>query len=61
MSDFPSINSLLGKAGKKPAAANALPGTDAGAVAEEKFAKKIKEIDLKTKEELVAKQAGNYP
>ena len=57
MSDFPSINSLLGKSGKKPATAGALPGTDTGEVAEEKFAKKMQEIDLKTKEEMTAKQA----
>src|SRR3989344_5697937 len=59
MSDFPSINSLLGKSGKKPAAAaGALPETDTGQVAEEKFAKKLQEIDFKTKEEMVAKQAA---
>ncbi|MEK7131809.1 MAG: ATPase, T2SS/T4P/T4SS family, partial [Patescibacteria group bacterium] len=60
MSDFPSINSLLGKSGKKPATASALPGTDTGQVAEEKFAKKLQEIDLKTKEEMVAKQAASF-
>ena len=52
MSDFPSINSLLGKSGKKPAVP--APGQDVT----EKFTKKIQEIDLKTKEEMVAKQAA---
>ncbi|TSC83922.1 MAG: Uncharacterized protein G01um101413_725 [Parcubacteria group bacterium Gr01-1014_13] len=56
MSDFPSINSLLGKSGKKPAAAPQGVGTNQDA--EEKFAKKIHEIDLKTKEGLVVKQAS---
>lgn len=58
MSDFPSINSLLGKAGKKPTSAPQGVGTNQDV--EEKFAKKIHEIDLKTKEGLVAKQAVAY-
>ncbi len=54
MSDFPSINSLLGKSGKKPVS----PAPVAGGDTEEKFAKKMRDIDLKTKEELVVKQAA---
>ncbi|HSR89292.1 MAG TPA: GspE/PulE family protein [Candidatus Udaeobacter sp.] len=65
MSDFPSINSLLGKSAKKPvvgvppsgASANNSNGNNN---APEKFAKKIQEIDLRTKEEVVAKQAAAF-
>ncbi len=60
MSDFPSINSLLGKSGKPPGASAvptpaAIPNSQG---TEEKFAKKLRDIDLKTKEEMVAKQAA---
>lgn len=59
MSDFPSINSLLGKSGKPPVAGAAptsavVPNSQG---TEEKFAKKLHDIDLKTKEEMLAKQA----
>lgn len=60
MSDFPSISSLLGKSGKKPVVANAPQGVGTNQSAEEKFAKKIHEIDLKTKEKMVAKQAAVF-
>ena len=60
MSDFPSINSLLGKSGKPPGAGAVptpavIPNSQG---TEEKFAKKLRDIDLKTKEEMVAKQAA---
>lgn len=58
MSDFPSINSLLGQSKSKPSGAAASPAgasQDAG----KKFEKKIHEIDLKAKEELVAKNAAS--
>ena len=60
MSDFPSINSLLGKSGKKlpGASAPSTPVNNQGV--EEKFEKKIHEIDLKTKEEIVAQQAAAF-
>jgi type IV pilus assembly protein PilB len=58
MSDFPSINSLLGKSGKK-ASASAPPGLGANQETEEKFEKKIHEIDIKAKEEIIAKQAAS--
>lgn len=64
MSDFPSINSLLGKSANKPTNSVVPSETDinnpVGGNAQEKFAKKIHEIDLKTKEQLVAKQAAAY-
>jgi type II secretory ATPase GspE/PulE/Tfp pilus assembly ATPase PilB-like protein len=55
MSDFPSINSLLGKTTKKPA--GTAQGVGANQDVEEKFAKKMHDIDLKSKEELAVKQA----
>jgi len=60
MSDFPSISSLLGKSGKKPANTSALPASDPNQDTEQKFAKKLHDIDLKTKEEIVAKQAASF-
>lgn len=59
MSDFPSINSLLGKSGKKPVVPSFSAAPTPSQDAAEKFAKKIQEIDLKTKEEMVAKQAAS--
>src|SRR5882672_3386314 len=64
MSDFPSINSLLGKPGKNAPASGTASGAganfSANGTAEEKFAKKIHEMDLKDKEKMVAKQAAVY-
>ena len=60
MSDFPSINSLLGKSKKpSPAPAGSVVPQNGSATVEEKFAKKIQEIDIKTKEEIVAKNAAS--
>ncbi|MBP6859624.1 MAG: type II/IV secretion system protein [Candidatus Magasanikbacteria bacterium] len=58
MSDFPSINSLLGKSNQKSSSATPTTGGTQGG-AEEKFDKKIHEIDLKNKEELVAQKASS--
>ncbi len=60
MSDFPSINSLLGKSGKKPAGAVPASGVGPNQDVEKKFEKKLHEIDLKTKEKMVAKQAASF-
>jgi type II secretory ATPase GspE/PulE/Tfp pilus assembly ATPase PilB-like protein len=58
MSDFPSINNLLGKSGKGASRANSmLPSANDGA--EEKFDKKIHQMDLKNKEDLVSQQAAS--
>lgn len=56
MSDFPSINSLLGKSGQSSASkpASGVGNQDA----EAKFDKKIQEMDIKTKEDLVAQKAA---
>lgn len=59
MSDFPSINSLLGKAKKTaPAPSVLVNGKTSTATTEEKFAKKMQEISVKAKEEEVAKNAA---
>src|SRR3989339_296166 len=60
MTDFPSIGSLLGKSAKKDPAAKAASSAskDINGV-EEKFEKKMHEIDLKKKEELTSKQASS--
>ncbi len=60
MTDFPSISSLLGKSAKKdPGGAPASSaGQDINTV-EQKFDKKIHEIDLKKKEQLAQKQASS--
>lgn len=58
MSDFPSINSLLGKSNQKSSSGTPATGGAQGS-AEEKFDKKIHEIDLKNKEELVAQKASS--
>ncbi len=58
MSDFPSINNLLGKSAKSTANTNStLPSVSDGA--EEKFDKKIHQMDLKNKEDLVVQQAAS--
>jgi hypothetical protein len=62
MSDFPSINDLVKKksssvpAGSSKAASSPLPDTD---TAEGKFAQKMKDIDIKEKEQLVAARAAS--
>ncbi len=57
MSDFPSINSLLGKKAKKSGSA-AAPAPTSDNKVEEKFEKKMQEMDLKTKEGLTEKNAA---
>lgn len=57
MSDFPSINSLLGK--KSSAAVPSSSAPVANRDAEEKFDKKIHEMDIKNKEDLAAKKAAS--
>lgn len=55
MTDFPSINDLVSKGGKKSDATQALgPGNDP----QSKFKKKMEEIDVKDKEKLVAGAAA---
>lgn len=56
MSDFPSINSLLGKSGQGTLASK--PAADSSQDTTEKFDKKILEMDIKTKEDLVRQQAS---
>ncbi len=58
MSDFPSINNLLNKSGKK-SGSNNITVSAPDDTAEEKFDKKILAMDLKNKEELAVKQAAS--
>lgn len=57
MSDFPSINSLLGSSGQNALAKKSVAADPSQDVAQ-KFDKKIQEMDIKTKEDLVRQQAA---